>query len=139
MDPTLKTSKNIEDIVLKADDYLQNINPTPFSAPAFSIIKGKISQYVQDLYNESIKISNHDQSDSVSVKHVELAAEHLKLQTPRRIYKHFGTIGGIFLGASLSNLLSMMTASQFSFLAISITVLLAIAGASLISFNIAKD
>ena len=139
MDSDEKVIAKVEGIALRAEEYLEGVDPSPFSRPAFSVLKGRISQYVKDLVGESLKIRDLDRADSVSVKHVELASVHMTLQAGRKIYKHCGTVGGIFLGASLSNLLSMMSSSQYSSGSILITVFLGIAGASLITLNIAKD
>lgn len=139
MDHIASVNKEVEEVALKAEEYLQQIDPSPFSAAAFSILKGKIGQYVKDLIHESIKISIRDRADNISTKHVELASERLTVHPRNRLYKHLGTVGGILLGAALSNILTMQASNQFSFQSVLTTVILGIVGAFLIAFNIAVD
>jgi hypothetical protein len=129
----------IQEIVRRAEADLDSAPPTLFSPAAYSLLKKKISEYVGELINESLKVSKRRQSDMVSVAHVERASEYLIASTGRRLFRHIGTVGGIFLGAAISNLLTMTSANQFSTLAILVTTALGIVGAFMIALFIAKD
>jgi hypothetical protein len=85
-----------------------------FSAPAFHLVKLKISDYVRSLIIESSKISRRRRADVISAAHVEEASDYLVTSSSRRWFRHIGTVGGILLGASLSNFLSMTTGNQYS-------------------------
>jgi hypothetical protein len=139
MEPIARVNKEAEQVAIKAEEHLQGVDPSPFSAAAFSILKGKVGQYVNDLISESIKISKLDQSDSVSTKHVELASKYLTLQGNNRIYRLLGTFGGVLLGASISNFLTMLTTEQYSKFGISGSLLLLLVGTCLTTFNYLKD
>ncbi len=126
-------------IISRAENQLQVTNSSPFSPPAFSIIKEKISQYVIELINESIKVSKRHRADTVSAAHVELASEYLVTSTARRFYRHLGTVGGILLGAALSNILAMTFAGQYTGGGTIVSASLGIGGAFMIALHIAKD
>jgi hypothetical protein len=112
---------------------------SPFSPPAFDTLKAKVSEYVVDLLNESIKVSKQHRADTVSAAHVERAAEYLVSSTSRRFYRHLGTVGGILLGAALSNILAMTLAGQYTGGGTILSVALGIIGAFMIALHIAKD
>ena len=126
-------------VVEKAEVQLQAINPSPFSPPAFDILKDKIAQHITELVNESVKVSKRHRADTVSAAHVERASEYLVTSTSRRIYRHLGTLGGILLGASLSNILAMTLAGQYTGGGTIVSASLGIVGAFMIALHIAKD
>lgn len=132
-------NKEIEAVIKSAETEINNIPPSPFSPHAFDVLKFKIVEYISDLVNESIKVSKRHQSDTVSAAHVERASEYLISSTTKRIFRHLGTIGGILLGAALSNLLAMTIAGQYSASSTLISSALGIVGAFLIALYIAKD
>ncbi len=102
------------DVVAQAEAQLREVSPSPFSPPAFGLLKANISEYVSELIGESIKVSKRHRADTVSAAHVERAAEYLVSSTSRRIYRHLGTVGGILLGAALSNMLAMTLTGQYT-------------------------
>jgi hypothetical protein len=112
---------------------------SPFSSAAFAILKTNISEYVTELVSESIKVSKRHRADTVSAAHVERAAEYLVSSTSRRIYRHLGTVGGIFLGAALSNMLAMTLVGQYTGVGTILSGSLGIVGAFMIALHIAKD
>lgn len=126
-------------VVARAEAQLANSESSPFSPPAFGLLKALISEYVTDLVNESIKVSKRHRADTVSAAHVERAAEYLVSSTSRRFYRHLGTLGGILLGAALSNMLAMTLAGQYTGVGTIMSASLGIAGAFMIALHIAKD
>jgi histone H3/H4 len=129
----------LQKIIQQADAQLQDIESSPFSPSAFSVLKEKISEYIVELVSESIKVSKRHQADTVSSAHVERASEYLISSTSRRFFRHLGTIGGILFGAALSNIVAMTAAQQYSTAGILLSAGLGIAGAFMVAFHIAKD
>ena len=125
--------------VHQAEEQIQGVEPSPFSPPAFATLKAEIGQYVIELVNESLKVSNRHRADTVSSTHVERASEYLVSSTTGRIYRHLGTVGGILLGAALSNILAMTLAGQYTGGGTILSAALGIVGAFMIALHIAKD
>lgn len=126
----------VEAVLVTVERDLQGVSPEPFSPKAFRILKLKVADHVRALVLESGKISRRHRSDVISAYHVEQADEHLVTGSTRRWPRHVGTVGGILLGASLSNFLSMMSTQQFSTTGVAVSAVLAIAGAFGVAFNI---
>jgi hypothetical protein len=84
-------------------------------------------------------VSKRHRSDNVAESHVEAAVQFLVGDAPSRIFRHLGTIGGVLLGAGLSNFLSMITTKVFTVPSVAITVALAVIGAFLVALHIARD
>lgn len=139
MNRELNPEEQARAITEEAEIELQGIDPSPFSPPAFSTLKTKIAQHVTELINESVKVSKRHRADTVSAAHVERASEYLVTSTSRRIYRHLGTVGGILLGAALSNILAMTLASQYTGGGTILSATLGICGAFMIALHIAKD
>jgi len=129
----------VEQIVKKAESQSNAIETSPFSSPAFDVLKEKISQFITELVNESIKISKRFRSDTISAAHVERACEYLLISSSRRIFRHIGTIGGILLGASISNILSMATAEKYTTWGTLLSVGFCVLGSFMIAIHIAKE
>lgn len=139
MSKALTSEEQANDIVEDADARLKNIDTLPFSPPAFVTLKGKVAQYVRDLINESVKVSKRHQADTVSAAHVDRASEYLVSSTFKRLYRHLGTVGGILLGAALSNILAMTLAAQYTGAGTIVSAVSGIAGSFMIALSIAKD
>lgn len=122
-----------------ADAQLDDIDSSPFSPQAFSTLKAKIAQHMTELVNESIKVSKRHRADTVSAAHVERASEYLVSSTSRSIYRHLGTVGGILLGAALSNILAMTLAGQYTGGGTILSAALGMIGAFMIALHIAKE
>lgn len=129
----------LQKILQEADAQLRDIEYSPFSSQAFSKLKEEIGKYIIQLISESIRISRHHQADIVSATHVEQASDRLVSSTGGRFFRHLGTIGGILLGASLSNMLSMTVIAQYSILSTLVSASLGIIGSFMIALHIAKD
>lgn len=130
---------NINQITEDAVSQIDQIGPAPFSPSGFNTLKEKISEYIVNLISESIKVSRRHQADTVSSNHVQRATEYLVSVTSRRFFRHLGTVGGILLGASLSNILSMAGTNQYTTLGVILSASLGITGAFLIALHIGKD
>ena len=130
---------NVHKAVQQAEKQLQDIDSTPFSPSAFTTLKAKIGQYVIDLVNESVKVSKRYRSDTVSSAHVERACEYLISSTSGRFFRHLGTVGGILLGAALSNILAMTLKGQYTGGGTIVSAAFGIIGAFMIALHIAKD
>jgi len=126
-------------VIAHAEREMRDIDPSPFSLSAFAALKTNISGYVDELITESIKVSKRHRADSVSAAHVERAAEYLVSSTYRRFYRHLGTVGGIILGAALSNLVTMTVTNQYTGLGTILSAGMGIAGAFMIALHIAND
>ena len=134
-----QNKESLQRVIEEADAQLQHVKSSPFSPSAFSVLKEKISEHIAQLVSEAIKISKRHQADTVSAAHVERASEYLVTSTSKRFFRHLGTVGGIFLGASLSNILAMTVADQYSTIGTLVSAGLGIIGAFLIALHIAKD
>jgi len=69
--------ENFQEIIQEADVRLQEIDPSPFSTPAFLKLKEKIDDYITQLIVESTNASKRHNSDTISVTDVERASEYL--------------------------------------------------------------
>ena len=131
--------QELDQVRQTAESALESIDPSPFSPSAFAALKEKIAEYVVNLVTESIKISRRHQADTVSANHVQRATEYLVSVTSRRFFRHLGTVGGILLGASLSNILSMAGAGSYTSIGVVSSAGLGITGAFLIALYIGKE
>ena len=130
---------SIRSLLKGAGARLSAIEHTPFSPKAFAALERQISQYIVDLIDESLKTARLRRSDTVSESHVERASEYLVSDTGRSLFRHLGTVGGVLLGASLSNLLSMASAGTYTRLGVLFTTGFGVVGAFLIAIHIARD
>jgi hypothetical protein len=119
--------------------YLASTKCMPFSPRAFETLERHINRYIVDLIDQSVKTATLRRSDTVSESHVERASEYLVSDTRRGAFRHLGTMGGVLLGASLSNLLAMASAGAYTKLGVLFTTGFGIVGAFLIALHIARD
>jgi histone H3/H4 len=124
-------------------DYLRSrlasVKPMPFSPRAFEALARQINDYIVDLIDQSLETARLHRSDTVSESHVERASEYLVSVTRRSAFRHLGTIGGVFLGAALSNLLAMASGGAYTKWGVLFTTGFGIVGAFLIALHIARD
>ena len=92
-----------------------------------------------ELIGESTREAKRRRLDTVSETHVERASEILSSNAGRNVYRHVGTLGGVLLGASISNLLAMATSSTVTFTSVALTTALGVIGAFAIALHIARD
>lgn len=113
------------------EQQLEHLDLSAFSGIAVSALEERVAEYMTRLASESMKSSQRHQGDTVSDADVERAAEYLTTGSSRRFFRHFGTIGGLLLGASLSNFLSMAEAGVYTTGGVLISAGLGIVGALL--------
>lgn len=126
-------------IIQDADERLKGIDQSPFSAQAFKALQERISRYIAELIDESVREAKRQQLDTVSETHVERASDYLVSNRGRKMFRHAGTLGGVFLGASISNLLAMSSSSTVTFASVGLTTALGVVGAFAIALHIARD
>ena len=127
------------EVVERANKELQNTDTTPFSEAAFERLKNHMGAYAVELIKESVKKAKRHQAEGVSSSDVQQASQYLVASTSHRIYRHSGTFGGLLLGSALSNILSMITTSQYGFIGVIVTFILTLIGTFLIAVHIVKD
>jgi hypothetical protein len=119
---------------------LQSVESHPFSPPAFSALKDKISEYIVQLIMESIQVSKRHRADTVSAAHVEQASDDLASGVSRRFFRYVGAGGGILLGTSISPFLSVSNSpAQASIPGMVVSGALALLGIFMIAFHIARE
>lgn len=126
-------------IVESIDNELENISQKPFSSNAFKLLKRHISLYIAELVSESIKNANREKLDGVSATHVEKASNYLVSSTRGKVNKVIASVGGVLLGATLSNVVNMiLKGGETSINGIIVTVILGIIGAFMLAFTYNK-
>ena len=130
---------DVEGVIEQAETEIQGVTILSFSPSAVSSLETSIRDYISELVLESIKSSKRDNVDVVSAKHVDRAHEYLVSSSQRRLFRHLGTVGGIILGAGLSNTLALVTANTFSATGVLLSVGLGLIGSFLVAFHIAKE
>lgn len=135
----IKIDKNILlNIIQEVDKKLEGYSCSPFSAEAFSILKGKIYQYISELILESINISKRYHSDGISKDYVEKASLYLYSSKSGKLFKNIGMVGGILLGVSVSNIISTLAVDSISTSEIILPVILGFVGISLVTLSMIK-
>jgi hypothetical protein len=128
------------EIVRRAQERLSTADPTPFTPSAFALLKDTIDEFISDLMEESFRIAKRHKSEVVSANYVQAAGTYLVVSRQRRIFRHMGTVGGILLGGSLSNILAMAQSGvSFPLIGTLVSVAMGFIGSSLVAVHIAKD
>ena len=133
---------SIEKTIQAAYAELQAVESHPFSTPAFSMLKDKISEYIVQLIMESIQVSKRHRADTVSAAHVEQASDDLASGVSRHFFRYVGAGGGILLGIALAPFLSATASTtpvQFSIPGLVVSGMLAVLGTFMIALNIARE
>lgn len=139
METHLPTSTKAEKFVDRVEPALLAIDHKSFSPAAFSALKARVAQYIDDLVEESANARKRDSSDIISVKHIQIASAHLTQSRRNRIYKQSGMLGGVLLGTCLSNLYPMITTNHVTVSGLLFTLASGIAGAVLSVISLMKD
>ncbi len=116
-----------------------DLDPYPFSPDAFKFLKEQVLQHIRELVNESIRIAKRYRSDTVSTAHIERASEYLIYSVRRKIIRHVGTLGGIFLGSASSVFVSMWMNNQYTEKGVLFSAVLGIVGSVMITLHMSKD
>lgn len=131
--------RDADTIIQDAERQLAGVDTAAFSPQAFRVLKLKIAAYVRSVITESAKISRRKRADVISAAHVEEASDYLVSSPSHRWFRHIGTVGGILLGASLSNFLSMTTTGQYSAAGVTVSAVLAVVGAFGVALHIGRE
>jgi hypothetical protein len=137
--PSIDTTQAANAAANKADEILETVGPSPFSVPAYAVLRGKVGQYIGDLFRESEMIAKQQQADIISAKHVEAASDRLTWSPERRLYRNLGRFGGLLIGFSVSTLGSMLVESKYPVWAIVLTVITIALGAFLLGQDAMRD
>lgn len=111
-----------------------------FSTNASRLYYTQLNKYLVDLERFSRLKAKLSSVDGVSSQHVKEAAAFLSSSrvTPR-YSRYCETLGGVFLGAGLSELLSLLQADKFSAGLVMLTALLIGVGGVLIGIFLGRD
>lgn len=130
----------IEKIIKEVEFTTTNIASEPFTPQGFVKYKEKIGTYISALYIESQKTAKRHKVDNVSESHVETASSYLIKNRDSKISKLMGVLGGVFLGAAVSNILALTVLGQaFSITGLVVTIVLGILGSFMIGINMMKE
>lgn len=133
------TDQHVTNLIREAEDGLASVDPGPFSPQAFELLRAKVSSYVRELIVESSKVARRRKVDLISARHVEIASDYLGSGTIKSWWRHVGTIGGILLGASISNFLAMASTEQFPANGVLLSAGLAVVGAFGVALHIGRE
>jgi histone H3/H4 len=131
---------NVAAIIHDAREKLRTVAPAPFTESAFRVLQDTIDEFISDLMDESFRIAKRHKSEVVSANYVQAAGTYLVASRARRFYRHMGTVGGILLGGSLSNILAMaQSGTTFPMVGTLVSVAVGLIGSFLVAVHIAKD
>lgn len=126
-------------LLREAERQLATADSAPFSVQSFHLLKLKASAYIRSLIIESDRVARRRRADVISAADVEDASDYLVTSSSQRWFRHLGTVGGILLGASLSNFLAMITSNQYSPTGVTTSAVLAVLGAFGVALHIGKE
>lgn len=86
-------------IIAAARNMLRDIDPAPFTQTGLQSLIARVEHYIDDLLLESLRIARRHQSETVSPKHVEWAADLVFARRKRRLFTLLGVLGGAAVGA----------------------------------------
>ena len=133
-------SNQLSDAIKEANDTLNSFESSPFSEKAYDSLKENITSYIGQIITESIRISKRHKADLVSQSHVEDANDNLISKKRSKLNYLAGTLGGIFLGATVSNIFGMLVLNQvFNNAGIIATIIIGIFGAFLVAVNLSNE
>lgn len=136
---SIDTTEAANSAAKQADEVLDKLDHSPFSVPAYDVLKGKVGQYIGDLSRESEMIAKQQQADLISAKHVEAASERLTWSPERRRYRNLGRIGGLLFGFSVSTFASMIVEAKYSGVSVAVMVIPGLIGAFLLGTDWIRD
>lgn len=119
---------------------LRSVPPSPLTPAAFELLQDTVDEFIGDLLDESFRIAKRHKSEVVSANYVQAAGTYLVASRARRLFRHMGTIGGILLGGSLSNILAMaQTGASFPIVGTLVSVGVGLVGSFMVAIHIVKD
>ena len=123
-----KPQPNLDEVIERATAELKKAESTPFSEHALEEFEQQVGTYVVELIQESVKRAKRYQAEGVSSSDVRHASQYLVSSPSHKIYRHAGALGGLFFGAALSQIMSMITTRQYGLDGIVITFALTLIG-----------
>jgi len=112
----------------------------PFSKHGFHVLQEAISHYIEELVDESIKVSRRNRADDVSATHIEQASHYLIARPHNHVLRHLGTLGGVVLGAGLASVLTYASSAiPIPFSAFLISIAFTAVGAFLVAVHMARE
>lgn len=130
----------LNEAIKEANNELDKLKISPFSEKAYITLKDKISEFIGQLITESIKISKREHSDLISQTQVEQATANLISKRKSKSNYIIGTLGGILLGSTISNIFGMLILNQvFSTVGIILTLLTGIIGTFMVTINVKNE
>lgn len=130
----------LEKVIKEVEFTTANIASDPFTPKGFAKYKEKISVYISALFIESQKTAKRHKADNVSESHVDTASSYLIKNRESKVSKLMGVLGGVFLGAAVSNILALTVLGQsFTTTGLVTTVLLGIVGSFMVGINMMKE
>lgn len=131
--------KELEKVIKEAYINLESVEETPFSDKGFIEFRNQISQFIIQLFDESFRIARRSNVEIVSPTHIKTASNNIKKTNSTRT-SILKTLGGLLLGASLSNILSISFYSvSYSPIHLILTILFGITGSFLLGFNLFRS
>jgi len=100
--------QDLKNLLSQTNEKLQQEEDKLFTAKAFELLKNKIADYIADLVIESKRNSNRLKDEAIMISHVEKASNYLTSKKRGVGNQLLGTIGGVFLGATMSNILGLV-------------------------------
>jgi sensor histidine kinase YesM len=132
--------EELEKVIKAAYLELESIEKSPFSDEGFIEFRQKISQYIIQLFDESIRTARKSNIEIVSPTHVENASNYLIKKQHSKKNTILSTIGGLLLGTAFSNILSISIYSiKYSTFNIILTIFFAIIGSFLLGLYLSKE
>lgn len=130
-----------EKIFREVDTAIEEVGEKKFSNEGFKEYKCSVGIYIYSLFIESIKIAKRNNADSISAVHVYDASKYLAIRAGRNsLVKIFEILGGVLLGATLSNLFAMTVLGQeYSLWGMVFNIVAGIVGGLLIGINVIKE
>ncbi len=135
------TTDPVEQIVRDSYAALEDLDSSePFTGPGFIEVRRNVATYIRDLMVHSARTARRRQVDRVNQVDVRDAARHLSSSRSTSLTTVLSTIGGILLGAALSNALAMLTVEgAIGNLAVVVTSVLLVAGTALVAVAITRE
>lgn len=132
--------KDIENVINNIEIEAKELNNNPFTKQGFTEYRRQISEYIFQLYEESLRLSKRDKSDVISGSYVIEAVSNLRKKNKSKYINIINTIGGLLIGTTFTNIVSILVKKdQTSSLEIIITVSSGIIGAFLLGFYLFKE
>jgi histone H3/H4 len=130
---------SVDDVIAAANRAAEEFGDGPFSSAAFSRLQESIADFIRAVVLEAARTARRQRSDVISRVDVEQASRYIAAGSGRSPVQHVGTVGGILLGAALSNGLNIVSSKSYDASGLIVTGILLVVGTFMIAFHIARD